>query len=462
MLVKTRLIPALMLLSPLPAYAADEPTTPAGREALDILKEAVAVPTVIGRGQVPVLAEKLRARLIAGGFAADDVRFVPVGETGYLTARYPGRDRKAKPLVVIGHMDVVEANPADWERDPFTPIVEGGYIFGRGTNDMKGDLAMIVAAAIDLKRKGWVPAHDVVLAFSGDEETAMATTKAMAQALSGAGLVLNGDAGGGELGKDGKAYVYSIQAGEKTYADYTLTLTDPGGHSSRPGATNPIAAMGTALAKVWANRFAPQVSPLTKAYLEGTAPRAPADLAGAMRAFAANPGDAAAVETLSASPAYVGVIRTTCVPTQITGGHAPNALPQRVTANVNCRIFPGTSRQDIEAQLRKIIADPQITIAFRDNGTLESRESPLDKRVLAAVTKAVRARVPGLAIVPSMSAGATDSMHFRALGIPSYGVSATFMDPDDDFSHGLNERLPLATIDPGVAQWEALLQAMAK
>ncbi|WP_229814215.1 M20/M25/M40 family metallo-hydrolase [Novosphingobium colocasiae] len=451
-----------MLLSPLPAYAADEPTTPAGREALDILKEAVAVPTVIGRGQVPVLAEKLRARLITGGFAADDVRFVPVGETGYLTARYPGRDRKAKPLVVIGHMDVVEANPADWERDPFTPIIEGGYIFGRGTNDMKGDLAMIVAAAIDLRRKGWVPAHDVVLAFSGDEETAMATTKAMAQALSGAGLVLNGDAGGGELDKDGKAYVYSIQAGEKTYADYTLTLTDPGGHSSRPGATNSIAAMGTALAKVWANRFAPQVSPLTKAYLEGTAPRAPADLAGAMRAFAANPGDAAAVETLSASPAYVGVIRTTCVPTQITGGHAPNALPQRVTANVNCRIFPGTSRQDIEAQLRKIIADPQITIAFRDNGTLESRESPLDKRVLAAVTKAVRARVPGLAIVPSMSAGATDSMHFRALGIPSYGVSATFMDPDDDFSHGLNERLPLATIDPGVAQWEALLQAMAK
>ncbi|MFD2578069.1 M20/M25/M40 family metallo-hydrolase [Novosphingobium colocasiae] len=140
---------------------------------------------------------------------------MPVGETGYLTARYPGRDRKAKPLVVIGHMDVVEANPADWERDPFTPIIEGGYIFGRGTNDMKGDLAMIVAAAIDLRRKGWVPAHDVVLAFSGDEETAMATTKAMAQALSGAGLVLNGDAGGGELDKDGKAYVYSIQAGEK-------------------------------------------------------------------------------------------------------------------------------------------------------------------------------------------------------------------------------------------------------
>lgn len=462
MLVKTRLIPALLVLSPVPAIAAGDPVTPPGREALDILKEAVAIPTVAGRGQVPVLAEKLRARLIAGGFAADDVRFVPVGETGYLTARYPGRDRKAKPLVVIGHMDVVEANAADWERDPFTPIVEGDYIFGRGTNDMKGDLAMIVAAAIDLKRKGWVPAHDVVLGFSGDEETSMATTKAMAEALSGAGLVLNGDAGGGELGKDGKPYVYSIQAGEKTYADYTLTLTDPGGHSSRPGATNPIAAMGVALAKVWDNHFAPQISPLTKAYLEGTAPRAPSDLAGAMRAFAADPQDKAAIETLSASPAYVGVIRTTCVPTQILGGHAPNALPQRVTANVNCRIFPGTSRQEIEAQLGKIIADPRITIAFRDNGTLESRESPLDKGVLAAVTKAVRARAPGLAVVPSMSAGATDSMHFRALGIPSYGVSATFMNPDDDFSHGLNERLPLATIDPGVAQWEALLKAVAK
>lgn len=468
-----RLLPALIAAqiggAAAPALAQNGdggPVTPAGKAALEMLKQAIAIPTVAGRGQVPVYARMLRERLIAGGFAPGDVTFTPVGETGYLLARYPGRDRGAKPIVINAHMDVVEARAADWERDPFTPVIEKGFIFGRGANDMKGDVSMIVAAVLELKRQGWVPSRDVVLGFSGDEETAMASTQAMAKALAGAGagaaLVLNGDAGGGELDDAGKPYVYSIQAGEKTYADYQLTLTDPGGHSSRPGATNPIAAMGAAMARVWAYHFPVEISPLTKAYLEGSAPRAPAQLAAAMHAFAANPADTAAAETLSANPAYVGVIRTTCVPTMISGGHAVNALPQKVTANINCRIFPGTPRKDVQAKLAEVIADPAIAITMLDSGTLESPESPLDKAVLGAVTSAVRARAPGLAVVPSMSPGATDSMHFRALGIPSYGVSGTFMRPDDDFSHGLNERLPLATIDPGVAQWQAVLKKLAK
>ena len=460
--MRPSLLFATLVLSAAPvalaAQSADMPDTPAGRMALEILQEAIAVPTVEGRGQVPVLAEKLTQRLIAAGFASEDVTFTPLGETGYLTARYPGRDRAAKPIVVLAHMDVVEARPEDWERDPFTPVVEDGFVFGRGAIDNKGDLAMVTAAAIDLKRQGWVPARDIVLLFTGDEETRMATTQAGAQAL-----VLNADAGGGELGEDSTPFVYTVQAGEKTYADYRLTMTDPGGHSSRPGATNAIASMSAALLKIAQHRFPPQLSPLTKAYLEGSAgQQADPEIAAAMRAFAADATDSAAADALSARSEYIGVVRTTCVPTMVDGGHAPNALPQSVSANVNCRIFPGTPRAEVQQALAEIVDDPTITIEFRDNGTIESLESPLDPQIMSALEAAVHERAPELAIVPGMSAGATDSMHFRSQGIPALGVSASFVRPEDEFAHGLNERLPLATLDPGVRQWETLLQTIAR
>ncbi len=462
-------IPALLACAtlaaasaPLQAQADGTPTTPAGIMALEILQEAIAVPTVEGRGQMPVLADKLTARLLAAGFAADDIAFTAMGETGYLTARYPGRDSAAKPIVVLAHMDVVEANPADWERDPFTPVVEDGFVFGRGAVDNKGDLAMVMAAVIDLKRQRWVPARDIVLFFTGDEETQMRTTFAGARALANAALVLNADAGGGELAPDGAPFVYTVQAAEKTYADYRLTMTDPGGHSSRPGPTNAIASMSRALVNIAQYRFPPQLSPLTKAYLEGAAAQAEPGIAAAMRAFAADPSDAAAAEQLSARREYVGVIRTTCVPTMVEGGHAPNALPQSVSANVNCRIFPGTPRVQVQATLTQLIDDPAITIAFADNGTIESLESPLDPAIMGAVEAAVHERAPGLAIVPGMSASATDSMHFRALGIPALGVSASFIRPQDRFAHGLNERLPLATLDPGVKQWTTMLTTIAE
>lgn len=459
----TLLAPVLIASLAVPALAKDEPQTRAGKEALDILKEAVEVPTVAGRGNVPKLAEKLKARFVAGGFAADDVTFTPVGETGYMTIRYPGRDRQAKPLVVIAHMDVVEAKPDDWERDPFTAVIEDGYIFGRGSSDDKSGVALTSAALLDLKRQGWVPARDIVFGISGDEETGMQTTKAMAQALSNADLVLNVDAGGGMLSSEHKPLFYGVQAGEKTYADYTLSLSDAGGHSSRPGDVDVIADMGAALDAIWKHKFTPKLSPLTKAYLEGSAGQvADPQIAKAMRDFIADQGNAEAVATLSAKPEWIGVIRTTCVPTMISGGHAPNALPQSVTANVNCRIFPGTSRDEVKAELAQVVANPKISITFKDNGTLESIESPLDDKVMGAVTKAVHERVPGLAVIPNMSAGATDSMHFRSQGIRAYGVIPVFMRSEDSFAHGLNERLPLATIDPGVKQMETLLKELAK
>ena len=442
------------------AAAQDAPATPAGKEAVALLVDGVKFQTVAGRGQVPAYADYLKAKLVSAGFAPAEVTFVPMGETGYLTARYPGRDRKAKPVVVLAHMDVVEADPKDWTRDPFVPVVENGYVFGRGSLDNKAGLSMTVATLMKLRREKWVPRRDVVLVLTGDEETTMRTTKAAAEAYKNAALVLNADAGGGQLGDDGKPMVYALQAAEKVYGDWHLTITDPGGHSSRPGPDNAIAHLAAAVGRIAAYRFPPQQNEITKASLAGTATMTPGPLGAAMKAFAADPTDTAAADTLSADQRYIGQVRTTCVPTMFNGGHAPNALPQRAVANINCRIFPGTPRAAIAAKLTELTADPKIAVTFNDNGTIEAGASPLDPKVVAAVKAAVAQRAPGLLVVPMQEAGATDSMHFRAHGIPSFGVGGVFMKPSDSFAHGLNERVPVATFDPGVVWWETLLKTL--
>ncbi len=448
-------------LLPVAAAAQDAPATDSGREALALLRKGIGFRTVAGQGQVPGYAAYLKQQLVAAGFPDGDVVFTPVGETGYLTARYTGRDRAARPTILLGHMDVVSADPADWTRDPFTAVVEGGYVFGRGALDNKADVSILIATLMKLKRAGWTPKRDMVLLLTGDEETSMATTHAAAERFANAGLVLNADAGGGTLDDSGKPTVYGLQAAEKIYGDFRLTITDPGGHSSRPGPTNAIASLAAAVGRIAAYRFPVEQNEITRAYLSGSAARNPGPVGDAMRAFAANPRDTAAADLLSARPDTVGQVRTTCVPTQFDGGHAPNALPQRATANINCRIFPGTSRAAVQAQLVKLIDDPKIAVALIDNGTIEAGASPLDPRVLAAITAALAARAPGVPVIPAMEAGATDSMHFRARGIPSFGVGSVFLKPSDEFAHGLNERLPVATIDPGIAWWESILKALA-
>jgi len=333
-------------------------------------------------------------------------------------------------------------------------------VFGRGALDNKANLSLVVATLMKLKREGWVPKRDLVLLLTGDEETQMKTTRAAAEAFKDAGLVLNADAGGGQLDAAGKPTSYGLQAGEKVYGDYRLTITDPGGHSSRPGPTNAIASLAAAVGRIAAYRFPPQQNAITKAYLSARGATTEGPRGAAMRAFAANPADTAAADLLSQEPALIGQVRTTCVPTLINGGHAPNALPQRATANINCRIFPGTSRADIRAKLIELAADPKIGIEWVDNGTLEAGPSPLEPRVVDAVKAAVAKRAAGMAVLPSMEAGATDSMHFRARGIPAFGVGGVFMKPEDVLAHGLNERVPVATIDPGIVWWEGLLRTL--
>ncbi|WP_294327090.1 M20/M25/M40 family metallo-hydrolase [uncultured Sphingomonas sp.] len=454
------LLAGIAMLGPIAAQAQDAPSTPGGREAVTLLTDGVKFQTVAGRGQVPAYAAYLKGKLLSAGFDPAEVRFVAMGETGYLTARYPGRDRAAKPTVVLAHMDVVEADPKDWTRDPFTPVIENGYVFGRGSLDNKAGLSMAVATLMKLRRAKWVPQRDIVLVLTGDEETTMKTTRAAAEAYRNAALVLNADAGGGLLGDDGKPMVYGLQAAEKVYGDWHLTVTDPGGHSSRPGPDNAIVRLATVVGRIAAYRFPPQQNEITRASLAGTATMTPGPLGAAMKAFAANPNDTAAADILSADKRYIGQVRTTCVPTMFNGGHAPNALPQRAVANINCRIFPGTPRAQVAAKLTELAADPKVAVTFNDNGTIEAGASPLDPKVVAAVKAAVAERAPGLLVVPMQEAGATDSMHFRAHGIPSFGVGGVFMKASDSFAHGLNERVPVATFDPGVLWWETLLKTL--
>jgi acetylornithine deacetylase/succinyl-diaminopimelate desuccinylase-like protein len=430
-------------------------------QALEVLKRGIAFKTSVSGGQVPAYAEYLKSVLVAGGYAPSEITIEPMNGTAFLIARYPGTDPKKKPLIISGHMDVVEARREDWVRDPFTPVVEGGWIYGRGAVDDKFDVSMVVTKLAQLRRQGWKPGRDVILALSGDEETTMATTAVLAKRLANGELVLNTDGGGGAL-KGGKPLPYGVQGAEKTYADFSVAFSDPGGHSSRPTPTNAIYRLARALDKIAAYRFPTLANEITRASLAAEGAETPGALGEALKRFAADPSDAKAVETLSADPDYNPTLRTTCVATMVGGGHAPNALPQKASATVNCRIFPGTPSEEVRKTLVQVIGDPTVTVTRLDDGSIDSPPSPMRPDVIAAVTKAVHARYPGLAIVPSQDAGASDSMYFRAGGIPSYGVSGLFMEQGQSFIHGLNEKAPTAGIDGDLAHWDSLLRDLAK
>ncbi len=446
---------AAALVAAAPAHA--KPADAAA--AKQILKDSIAIPTVKGRGKVPELAAYYAGVLKAAGYADADIAITPMGETATLAVTLRGTTDK-KPILLLGHMDVVEADPKDWTRDPFVPVEEDGYIFGRGSEDNKFDIAMMVAALAQLKQEGFRPKRSIILLLTGDEETEMATTRVLAAKYKDAEFALNGDGGGGLIGEDGTPQYYGLQAGEKTYADFTLEVTNAGGHSSRPAPVNAIVQLANALAKVGAYRFPAQINELTKVGLPIVADQVGGEIGAALKAFAADPSDAKAIATIRADPEYVGQIGTTCVPTLVKGGHAENALPQRATANINCRIFPGVAVEAVRAELERVIADPAVKV-LPDADASASDASPLRPDVMAAVKKAVHARAPGLPIIPSMSAGATDSYHFRMNGVPSYGVAGLFSKASDSFAHGLNERVPVAAIAPALAHWDSLLRDLS-
>ncbi len=452
----------LCLLAVPPALAAKAEIPPViSSQALDILKRSIGFKTVQGEGQVPAYAAYLSDLLQAGGFAATDIEITPMGETATMIARYRGTDPKAKPIVIAAHMDVVSAFREDWERDPFTAVVEDGYVFGRGSSDNKLGLVSMVSALLWLKQEGFKPRRDIVLALTGDEETEQDTTAALAKTLAHAELLLNSDAGGAMLGDDGKPVVYTLQAAEKTYMDFEVAFSNPGGHSSRPGPKNAIVDMARAAEKVAAFRFPARSSELTQAYFRAAGKMQPDEVGAAMLRYAEDSSDQAAYDLLASKPEYVGQLGTTCVPTTAKAGHAPNALPQSAMVNINCRVFPGESVEYVQSTLTRVIDDPEAKITVA-NSPVPSDASPLRDDVMKALRKAIDLRSPGLPIVPSMSAGATDSLYFRNLGVPSYGVSGIYMHPKDSFAHGLNERVPVATIDGAIVQWRSMIKDLSR
>ena len=392
------------------------------------------------------MADHIVETLRAGGIPAEDIVRLPHEDTVGLLVRVPGSDESARPILFSGHMDVVDARPEDWERDPFALVEEDGYLFGRGVHDNKTGITAMVSTLLRMRADGFRPRRTLVFAFVGDEETTFGTTRLIASHpwVRDAEFAINTDAGGGGLAPDGQAMVYLVQGAEKTYATFRLTATNPGGHSSRPRSDNAIYDLSRALLRIEQYRFPPMANDLTRAYLGTLGGIVPGEAGAVLRAFAENPQNSAAADALLASPEYVGTTRTTCVATMLDAGHAENALPQRASAMVNCRIFPGVAVDTVRDALVEAVADPSIRVETTGDPQVGPMSEPRED-VMAAIARSVHRRHPGIPLTPYLESGATDGLIYRTAGIPTWGSSGIFIRPDEIFAHGLNERIPTAS-----------------
>jgi carboxypeptidase PM20D1 len=455
------ILTALLLSNAL--WAQQEPVYDHASKTLNIYRTIVGVDTSKTTGNTPGVAQYLADELQAAGFPPADVEVIPVDNTAALVARYRGNGSSGrKPILFLAHMDVVEANPDDWVRPPFELTEDETNFYGRGTNDNKFGVAQLTSTFIRLKHEGFVPSRDLILVLTGDEESSMVSTRMLAERpdLAEAEFALNTDAGGGDLDADGAAVIYNIQVAEKIFATWELTVHNPGGHSSRPRPDNAIYDLADVIKRIQAYRFPVRYSPITLAYFEETGRQLGGELGAAMLAFASNPDDAEAADRLAVESSYVGTTRTTCVVTMLRAGHAENALPQSATATVNCRIFPGVPVAEVEQVLRDVVANDQVEFQLLDDPT-ESPISELREDVVDAVTVAVHARYPEVRLIPIMESGGTDGMHFRKAGVPTWGVSAIFMQPDEMYAHGLNERIPVKAFYDGLDHWSIIIRELA-
>ena len=436
--------------------SAASPLRPDQAAFRELYKELVETNTTLSAGSCTLAAERMAARLRAAGMPADRVNVLFTSEhpkEGSLVAVYPGTSKKLRPMLLLAHIDVVEANRADWERDPFTLVEEGGYFYARGTADDKAQAAIWVDTLIRLKAGGFTPRRDIKIALTCGEETSDTWNgvewllETHPDALS-AGFALN-EGARSRLDANGNRLALEIQAGEKVYQDFQLEITNPGGHSSRPVPDNAIDRLANGLVRLWDQPFPLEVNPTVRAYLDAMAGVAPA-LAADMRAVAAAQPDPAAAARLSAAdPGLNSMMRTTCTPTMVNAGHAPNALPQRARANVNCRILPGHRAAEVKAELERRIADPGIVVTLVGEPDPVSPPPPLTPAILNPILAAAAAHWPGVPVVPSMATGATDGRFTNAAGIPTYGVTGLFGDPDGGGTHGLNERIRVRSLYEG-------------
>jgi len=430
--------------------------------ARELFKELVEINTSTKVGSTKA-AEAMAARLRAAGFAQSDVRIVgPKPQHMNLVVRYRGKGT-LKPILFIGHLDVVEALRQDWSFDPFTFTESGGYFYGRGAIDMKCDDASLVASLIRLKKEGFVPNRDIIVALTEDEENGDANgvqwLLANHRALIDAEYCVNPDGGGGDM-KNGKNIVMTIQTSEKIYSDYKLEVRNKGGHSSLPVKDNAIYRLAEALTRIAQFDFPINLNETTRMFFERSALQETGQTRADMLAMGRLPTDSASAHRLAkASPYYNSKMRTTCVATMLGGGHAENALPQTAYANINCRMLPDDSRDNVLATLKNVVADTQVTITCTYAST-PGPLSPLRKEVMEVVERLTASMWPGAIVTPNMSTGATDGRKLRAAGIPVYGISGMFTDVDDVRAHGKDERLGVKEFYNGVEFMYRLMKAL--
>jgi acetylornithine deacetylase/succinyl-diaminopimelate desuccinylase-like protein len=426
--------------------------------ARDIFKQLIDINTTDSVGSTTVAANAMAKRLIDAGFPAADVKVLgPNDRKGNMVARYRGTGSSGlKPIVIFGHLDVVEARREDWTTDPFQFVEKDGYYYGRGTQDMKEYDAALVADFVRLKQEGWKPDRDLILALTADEEGGKSNgvdwlLKNHRDLIDGEFAIHAED--GGVTIKKGKALDVEVEAAEKLYADFQLSVTNPGGHSSLPVPDNAIYHLTDALARLEKSPFPVELNEVTRTYFERRAPLEDAPLKADMNGVLHNPPDAGAVQRLSQQAIYNSMLRTTCVATRLNAGHANNALPQRADAIVNCRILPGHSAEEIRQTLIRIFADPKVTVKFVSDGGEVSDTAPARKAfppvmtppaLLKPLERIAAEMWPGAPVIPGMSAGASDAIYTVAAGIPSYGIGGMAVDEDDIRAHGKDERVRIA------------------
>ncbi|MGO8968287.1 MAG: M20/M25/M40 family metallo-hydrolase [Myxococcaceae bacterium] len=455
----TRLVAVATWLVAFSANAAPPKDSPEGEQRFrQLYKELVETNTTLSAGSCTLAAERMAARLKAAGFPDHELHlFAAPGhpKEGGLVAVYPGRDAKLKAILLLAHIDVVEAKREDWTRDPFTLIEENGAFYARGASDDKAEASIWVDVFVRFRTEKFRPLHTLKLALTCGEETTGAFNGAEwltqnRRELIDAGLALN-EGASGELDANGNRLSLDVEAGEKFVQNYRLEVTNPGGHSSRPVKDNAIYHLAAALTRVGAYQFPVQFNDVNRAYFTGMAKiqaaKGETEVANAMNGFLGNPGDAQAIALVSGkNPSWNATLRTTCVATMLEAGHATNALPQRARANINCRIFPGVSAEAVRAKLEELVADPAVKVT-----TLETRgpvavSPPLTPAVLGPIEKLATDFWPGVPVLPILQPGATDGEFTNAVGIPTYGVNPIFASPDLNHIHGLNEYIRVQSL----------------
>ena len=447
-----RLWPLVMLGAALPLAAQQQSATTFHQLGHAILRELIEVNTTASTGSTTTAAEQLANRFKDAGFANADVEVVGPGvKNRNLVVRYRGTGAH-KPVLLLAHLDVVEAKRADWTYDPFVLTERDGYFYGRGTQDVKGGAAMLVTTLLRLKAEKVVLDRDLILALTAGEEGGPynGVDWLIKNKRSGidAEYVINVDAGGGEIDR-GKHTLFDVQAAEKVFHSVTLTATNPGGHSSLPRKDNAIYSLAAALDRLSKFDFPAKPNEVVKAYFSKAAAAAAPDVAADMRKVGAGTADAAAIGRLSKTPLYNSLMRTTCVATMLEGGHAQNALPQTAKATVNCRMLPGEDPATVEKTLIRVIGDTAVHVTPADTA-IQSPASPLRADLFSTIDASVKSVWGPLPVVPIMETGATDGLYLRNAGVPVYGLSGLFIAIDDIRAHGKDERILITAFDQGL------------